>query len=318
MKIGLDVFGGDFAPVETIKGAILAREALQPPDRVVLIGKKEIILSLLEEYHADPSGFDIVHAPDVIEMGESPTKAFNQKPHSSIAEGFRLLKHKEIDAFASAGSSGAMLVGCVYVVNTIPGIIRPSALTFIPKENGGLSLLIDVGINPDAKADVLYQFGILGSLYAKYIQHIAKPNVGLLNIGTEEKKGNLVTQSVYQLMKGTRDFHFVGNVESRDLFKDSVHVFVCDGFIGNIILKQSEAIYRVLAKRGIRDSYLERFNYELYGGSPILGINETVVVGHGISNAVAIKNMILLTRDVHQAGLTEKIRQALRKFAADN
>ncbi|MCX6278255.1 MAG: phosphate acyltransferase PlsX [Bacteroidetes bacterium] len=318
MKIGLDVLGGDFAPRSAMLGAIMAQKDLPDSDQLVLIGGKEKILSFLKEENVSPDKFEIVDAPDMIEMDEQPTKALLNKPDSSISVGFKLLKHKEIHAFASAGSSGAMMVGSIYSVNTIQGIIRPSTPAYIPKENGGSSVLIDVGTNPDAKPDVMYQFGILGSLFAKHVFHIKKPRVGLLNIGAEEKKGSLTTQSAFQLMKDSKDFHFVGNVEGRELFRDNVDVIVCDGFVGNIVLKQVEAMYRVLVKRGIKDSYLDRFNYETYGGTPILGVNSTVIVGHGISNANAIRKMILMAKEVHDAKLSMKIRHALEHFSLNN
>lgn len=318
MKIGLDVLGGDFAPAATMHGAIMAQKELPARDTIVLIGDKEQILFFLKEENVNPSKFEIVDAPELIEMDEQPTKALVNKPNSSISVGFRMLKHKEINAFASAGSSGAMMVGSIYTVNTIQGIIRPSTPAYIPKENGGSSVLIDVGTNPDAKPDVMYQFGILGSLFAEHVFHVKKPRVGLLNIGSEEKKGSLTTQSAFQLMKDSKDFHFVGNVEGRELFRDNVDVIVCDGFVGNIVLKQVEAMYRVLAKRGIKDSYLDRFNYENYGGVPILGVNSTVIVGHGISNANAIKKMILMTKEVHEAKLSSRIKQALEQYSLNN
>jgi glycerol-3-phosphate acyltransferase PlsX len=318
MKIGLDVLGGDFAPKATMLGAIMAQKELPDSDQLVLIGDQEQILSFLKEENISPDKFEIVDAPDLIEMDEQPTKALLNKPNSSISVGFKLLKNKEINAFASAGSSGAMMVGSIYSVNTIQGIIRPSTPAYIPKENGGSSVLIDVGTNPDAKPDVMYQFGILGSLFAEHVFHVKNPRVGLLNIGSEEKKGSLTTQSAFQMMKDSKDFNFIGNVEGRELFRDNVDVIVCDGFVGNIVLKQVEAMYRVLAKRGIKDSYLDRFNYENYGGVPILGINSTVLVGHGISNANAIKRMILMAKDVHEARLSTKIRHALEHYSANN
>jgi glycerol-3-phosphate acyltransferase PlsX len=318
MKIGLDVLGGDFAPNATIHGAIMAQKQLPETDRIVLIGDQDVILSFLHEEKVDPDKFEIVDAPDLIEMDEQPTKALINKPNSSISVGFRMLKHKEIQAFASAGSSGAMMVGAIYSVNTIQGIIRPSTPAYIPKENGGSTVLIDVGTNPDAKPDVMYQFGILGSLFAEHVFHVKQPRVGLLNIGTEEKKGSLTTQSAFQLMKDSKDFHFVGNVEGRELFRDNVDVIVCDGFVGNIVLKQVEAMYRVLVKRGMKDAYLDRFNYENYGGTPILGVNSTVLVGHGISNAVAIRRMIIMAREVHEAKLAQKIKHALERYSVNN
>jgi glycerol-3-phosphate acyltransferase PlsX len=318
MKIGLDVLGGDFAPKATIHGAILAQKELPDTDQIVLIGDREGILAFLREENVRPNAFEIVDAPDLIEMDEHPTKALVNKPNSSISVGFRMLKHKEIQAFVSAGSTGAMMVGSIYSVNTIQGIIRPSTPAYIPKENGGSSVLIDVGTNPDAKPDVMYQFGILGSLFAEHVFHIKNPRVGLLNIGVEEKKGSLTAQSAFQMMKDSKDFHFVGNVEGRELFRDNVDVIVCDGFVGNIVLKQVEAMYRVLAKRGIKDSYLDRFNYETYGGTPILGINSTVIVGHGISNANAIRKMLLMAKEVHDAKLAQKIKHALEQYSLNN
>jgi len=318
MKIGLDVLGGDFAPNATMHGAILALKELPSTDKIVLIGDKENINSFLKEENISPSKFEIVDAPDLIEMDESPTKALVNKPNSSISTGFRLLKHKEINSFASAGSSGAMLVGAIYSVGNIQGIIRPSSPAYIAKENGGISILIDVGTNPDAKPDVMYQFGLLGSLFAEHVYHTKNPRVGLLNIGTEEKKGSLTSQSAFQLMKESKDYNFIGNVEGRELFRDNVDVIVCDGFVGNIVLKQIEAMYRVMVKRGIKDTYLDRFNYEIYGGTPILGVNGNVVVGHGISNSIAIKNMILLSREINEAKLPSRIKHALEQYSINN
>lgn len=311
MKIGIDVMGGDYAPEKIIKGAILAQKHIPTYDRIVLIGNKDLIYQHLEKEKFSPAEFDIVHAPDIISMGEHPIKAYSQKQESSISKGFRLLKENKIDAFAGAGNSGVMLVGSIYSVGTIQGIIRPATSTILPKENGNVGILLDIGTNPDCKPDVMYQFAILGSLYANYVYNMNEPKIGLLNIGTEEEKGSILTQSVYNLMKDTKDFNFVGNVESRDLFSNKADVIVTDGFTGNVVLKQVEAIYAMMKKRGLVDDYFERFNYENYGGSPILGINSTVILGHGISNEKAIKNMILLAKDVHEANLSKRIKSAL-------
>ncbi len=296
----------------------MAQKELPSTDKIVLIGNKGDILTFLKEQNADPAIFEIVDAPDLIAMDESPTKALVNKPNSSISTGFRMLKHQEIDSFASAGSSGAMLVGAIYSVGNIQGIIRPSSPAYIAKENGGMSILIDVGTNPDAKPDVMYQFGLLGSMFAEHVYHIKNPRVGLLNIGSEEKKGSLTTQSAFQLMKESKDYTFIGNVEGRELFRDNVDVIVCDGFVGNIVLKQIEAMYRVFVKRGIKDAYLDRFNYEIYGGTPILGVNGNVIVGHGISNSTAIKNMILLSRQISEANLPARIKHVLEQYTINN
>ncbi len=313
MRIGLDVMGGDFAPVSTISGAILAQRELEKSDRIVLIGDMEIILAELDKHKVNPEHFDIEHAHDVIEMGEHPTKAILKKPLSSISIGFELLKHKHIDAFTSAGSSGAMLVGAIYSVNNIQGVIRPCTSAMLPQEGGGLSLLLDVGTNPDAKPDVMYQFGLLGAFMAEHVYKIISPRVALLNIGHEEEKGNLSSQAAYHLMKNTKDYNFIGNIEGRDILRNRADVIVCDGFTGNILLKNIEGMYRLMMKHGLTDAYFDRFNYENYGGTPILGVNSTVIVGHGISNNIAIKNMLLLARDVHNARLSLKIRKALAK-----
>lgn len=314
MKIGLDVMGGDFAPEATLDGAILTHATLSPTDRIVLIGDSEMIHNELKKKSQDPKIFDIVHSSQVIEMAEKPLKALTNKPDSSISIGFRLLKSRKINAFCSAGNSGAMMVGSMYSVGSIPGVIRPTTIAHVPQENGGDSIILDIGTNPDIKADVLYQFALLGSIYAHDVLKLKNPRVGLLNIGVEEGKGNLLCQSAFQLMKDSKDFNFIGNVESRDIFRSKVDVIVCDGFTGNIVLKQIEAMYRMLQKRNLLDDYFLRFNYEIYGGSPVLGVNSAVVIGHGISNAIAIKNMILLSKEIYEAKLAGKIKRELHKF----
>jgi glycerol-3-phosphate acyltransferase PlsX len=314
MRIGLDVMGGDYAPDVTIQGAIQALSEISSNDRIFLFGQREVINKKLKEYNSDPALFSIVHSPDIIGMGERPIKAYTRKPESSIGKGFNYLQHREIDSFASAGNSGATMVGAIYSVATIKGVFRPSTLTIIPKESGGMNVILDVGTNPDIKPDVMYQFAILGSIYSKHVLKTKNPKVGLLNIGEEEEKGNLLCQSAFRLMKGSKDFNFYGNVEGRDLFKDRADVIVCDGFTGNIVLKQMEAMYRLMVKRNLVDEYIDRFNYENYGGSPILGVNSTVVIGHGISSAKAIKNMILSSKAIYEAKLTQKIKRAMTKY----
>jgi len=311
MRIGLDVMGGDFAPVAAIDGAILAAKELSHDDKIVLIGQEAVIRSLLHERGCDTHVFEVVNAPDIIEMGEHPTKALARKPEASINIGFQMLKHKKLDSFASAGNSGAMLVGSIFSVNTIQGIVRPCTSAIIPQEDGGYSLLVDVGTNPDAKSDVFYQFGLIGSIYVQNVYKVEKPRVALLNIGHEEEKGNLTTQSAYHLMKDSKDFNFIGNVEGRDILHNKADVIVCDGFTGNIILKLIESFYNLMEKRNLMDSYIHRLNYENYGGTPILGINGAVIMGHGISNDIAIKNMVLLGRDVYKAKIASKIKHAL-------
>ena len=318
MKVGLDVMGGDFAPKATIMGAILAHKELPSTVRIVLIGDESIILQSLQEENADPANFDIVHASEVIGMGEHPTKALVRKPDSSIAIGFKMMQNKEIDAFASAGSSGAMLVGAIYSVGTIEGILRPCTAAILPSEMGGSSILLDVGTIVDVKPEILYQLAILGSLYAQCVYKMENPKVGLLNIGSEEGKGNAVCQAAFPLLKDSLDFNFIGNVESRDLLKGKADVIVCDGFTGNILLKNMESMYHLIKKHGFNNDYFERFNYENFGGIPLLGIDGSVVVGHGISNDRAIKNMIILAYDIHASQLSTKIKDALATITSSN
>ncbi|WP_417264922.1 phosphate acyltransferase PlsX [Brumimicrobium sp.] len=312
MKLGLDISGGDFAPRANVLGAILALEKLPDDVEIVLIGREDDITSILKEKGVVSNRLSVVNAPDVITMEDHPTRAIPQKPNSSISVGFELLAQKKIDSFASTGNTGAMLVGSIYKINSIPGVIRPCITSVLPKVEGGNSIILDVGSNADCKPDVLYQFASLGSLYAQNVMGIKSPKVGLLNIGEEEGKGNLLTQSAYKLMKGTEDFNFIGNIEGRDLFNGKADVVVCDGFTGNIVLKQAEGIYSIAKQLGMKDTYFDRFNYENYGGTPILGVNSDVIIGHGISNDVAVKNMMCLAHDVAKSELTRKIKEAFK------
>lgn len=312
MKIGFDIMGGDFAPENCLEGVKLAVKELPPDVTLVLIGDSETAKSYLEKSNADMARFEFANATEVLEMGEHPTKALAQKPNSSISIGFKLLKEEKIHAFASAGNTGAMLVGSMFSVKVVPGVIRPCITNPLPKENGGWGIILDVGTNADCKPDVLYQFGILGSIFAKEVYKIQNPKVGLLNIGEEAEKGNLVSQATYNLMKGSKDFNFIGNVEGRDLFNDKADVIVCEGFTGNVVLKTAEAFYTLIKKRKRSDDYFDKFNYELYGGTPILGINSNVLIGHGISSALAFKNMLLLAKDIVEAKLNEKIKQVFQ------
>jgi phosphate acyltransferase len=309
MKIGFDIMGGDYAPENAIKGAILAQKVLNSEDKIVLIGDEAKAKSLLELYGGSTLDFEYVHTTEVIGMGEHAAKAFTQKPNSSIGLGFQLLREQKIDAFASAGNTGSMLVGTMFTIKSIPGVIRPCITSILPKEDGGVGLILDVGSNADCKPDVLYQFGVLGSIYAEKVYGIQKPKVALLNIGEEPEKGNLVAQAAYNLMKDSKDFHFVGNVEGRDLFNNAADVIVCEGFVGNVVLKEAEAFYYLLRKRGLLDDYFKRFNYENYGGTAVLGANGNVVIGHGISNDIAFKNMLLHCKEVVNANLPHFIKQ---------
>lgn len=310
MKIGLDILGGDYAPKATIEGAILASKLLSEAQQIVLIGDQDLAKQYIEQAGEDPAFFDYVHAPDNIGMGEHPTKAIAQKPNSSISRGFQLLKEGAIDSFASAGNTGAMLVGAMFSIKTIPGVIRPAIATNVPKTKSGFGILLDVGANADCKPEMLPQFGLLGSLFAEHVYGIANPTVGLLNIGEEEEKGNILTLAAHPLMKSYERINFIGNVEGRELFDDKADVIVCDGFVGNVVLKLAESFYVLTRKKSIDDAFFDRFNYEQYGGSPILGVNAPVIIGHGISSPEAIKNMVLLARDMIESNIIGKIKSA--------
>jgi glycerol-3-phosphate acyltransferase PlsX len=312
IRIGVDILGGDFAPEATVKGSILAAVEMHEKAKLVLLGDQEKIESICNQEKFDPAVFEIVHTTDTIEMSDYPAKAFSQKPNASIVLGFKYLSSGKLDGFASAGNTGAMLVGAMQLVKSVPGIIRPCITASVPKLSENSTILLDVGINPDTKPDVLYQYAILGSLYAKYVYNIDEPRVGLLNIGEEEEKGNLQSKIAYSAMKGTKDFNFIGNVEANGLFSENIDVIVCDGFVGNVMLKEAEAFYTLLRKRNIKDDFFEKFNFVNYGGTPILGINAPVMIGHGISNEIAIKNMILHTADVIHAKLVDKIKEAFK------
>jgi len=314
MRIGIDMMGGDFAPGATLEGSVLARQALPAGSEIVLIGDEELIRKTADENGHDISGFVIVNTPTQVEMGDNPLRAFKEKADAGLFLGLRMLRNKEIDGFCSAGNTGAMLVGSMQIIGQIPGIIRPAISIIVPNISGKNSILLDVGLNPDAKPEVLYQYGILGSVYAGIINQSQDPTVSLLNIGSEEDKGNVVTKSAYQLMKDSKDFRFVGNIEANELFhKFKSDVIVCDGFVGNVLLKEAEAIYKLAAMKGACMEHFEFFNFENYGGTVVLGIEAPVVIGHGISNGNAIKQMILQTSTVTGAGMINAIKEALKK-----
>ena len=296
----------------TLNGAYLATKELKKNEKIVLVGDENIAKSWLLSKNIDSSIFEFIHADEVISMNEHATKALRKKPNNSISIGFKALKDKEIDVFSSAGNSGAMLVGSMFSIGPIKGVIRPSITSVLPKKNGGVGLILDVGVNADCKPDVLFQFAILGSLFAENVYNIKNPKVGLLNIGEERGKGNLLTQATYRLLEDNDDINFIGNIEGRDLFNDKADVVVCDGFTGNVVLKLAESFYTLIDQKKLSDPYFDRFNYEIYGGTPVLGVDGNVLIGHGISNENAIKNMILLGKDLINSKLNIKIKKAFK------
>lgn len=310
MKIGIDTLGGDYAPEPNLLGACMALDELSEDVRITLVGDEVGNKEILSSEGIDPDRFDFLHTTELIGMGEHPTKALARKKNSSIALGYQALKSNKIQAFCSTGNTGAMLVGAMLSVRAISGVIRPCITSILPQENGDVSVLLDVGSNADCKPDVLYQFGILGSEYMKHVFKVDQPRVALLNIGEEQEKGNLLAQAAHENMLDTEHFNFIGNVEGRDLFNNKADVIVCDGFTGNVVLKEAEAFYTMIKKRKLSDGFFDRFNYELYGGTPILGINSCAIIGHGISSPLAVKNMLILGFEVAEAQLSENIKKA--------
>ncbi|MBQ0113603.1 MAG: phosphate acyltransferase PlsX [Bacteroidales bacterium] len=311
MRIGLDVMGGDFAPEAIVKGACLAVDELSSSDELVLFGKQDAIEKILAEQGVAKEKFVIVDCSEVIDMHDQPIKGFTAKPNSSLAVGFSYLKKGQIDTFASAGNSGAMLVGTMYSVGLMEGVLRPCLAALIPKAKEGVTVLLDVGVDTDTKPETLYQFGLLGSCYAECALGVKNPRVALTNIGEEDGKGNLQSKAAFQLMKNST-YNFVGNAEPVEIYKDNVDVMVCDGFVGNLLMKNIEAFARIIAKRGMVDDFIKRFNYEIYGGLPLLGANGVVIVGHGVSNEKAIKSMVLQSKNIYESNIINKLKAELQ------
>lgn len=312
MKIAVDAMGGDFAPEAIVEGVLMAAAELPENVTVVLIGKQIIIQELIKKHTTEAvTNVELVNADDVIDMSEHPTKALSQKPNSSIGVGFKLLKEGTVQAFCSAGNTGAMHVGALFSIKAIDGVLRPCIAGFVPQLTGGYAVMLDIGANADCKPEMLAQFGEIGSIYAQSTFAIERPRVALMNIGSEEQKGSLVAQAAHQLLKDNNRINFVGNIEGGDFFAGQADVIITDGFTGNAMFKLGESFYKVAAQRGIRDEFLDKTNYESVGGSPILGVNGNVIIAHGISSPLAIKNMInLAIRQVESDAYT-KIAQAL-------
>lgn len=316
MNIALDMMGGDFAPLEAVKGVSEYLSGATAPAHLQLIGDELQLQPLIQEYQLPRESYTVVHASQVIDMHEHPTKALKEKQQSSIAIGFHLLATGKTNAIISAGNTGAMLVGAIYSIKPIDGVSRPTIGAYMPRENGSLGLLLDAGINADCKPENLNQFAILGSLFAQHVWGIENPKVGLLNIGEEEGKGNILTQATYPLLKENPLIQFVGNIEGRDVFLDKADVIVCEGFTGNVMLKMAESVYDIIKRRSIHDEYFDRFEFEQYGGVPVLGVNKPVIIGHGISHGPSFKNMILMAQKIVEIELIEKIKKSFNEQPA--
>jgi phosphate acyltransferase len=318
MRIGVDIMGGDYAPSAPIEGAILAHQRLGAKAQIVLIGDQAVIRQELEARGYATAAFSVVHTDQVIGMEESPTKAVTSKPNSSINVGIGMVKQKLLDGFVSAGNTGAMLVASIMGLGKIPGVQRPTIGTLIEIGHGRKALLCDVGANVDCKPEILYQFGILAKVFLEGVVQVPNPRIGLLNVGEEEGKGPDTVKAAHQLMKASTQLNFIGNVEGRDIYKGSADAFICDGFTGNIVLKFGESMYGLLKERFPEDLFIETFNFENYGGVPILGVKGISIIGHGISTAKAVESMITSALLAAENQLVSKIEAAFAALQTEN
>ena len=312
MVIGIDMMGGDYAPLEAVKGVKAYLNNSPSPLTLCLVGDEKQVRPLLEELKINVAAVQVQHADEVIGMHEHPTRALKEKQHSSIAIGFGLLAKNKIDAFISAGNTGAVLVGTHFSIKPLEGVIRPTISTIIPKRNGNTSLLLDVGLNADCKPEQLNQFAMMGTIYAREILGVENPTTGLVNVGEEEGKGNQLAQATYPLLKENKQINFIGNIEGRDILGHKADVMVCDGFTGNIILKMAESIYDISRDEKIDNPYFNRFNFEDYGGTPILGVAKPVIIGHGISGEKAFLNMLKLAEKMLQKDVMGTLQKAIQ------
>jgi glycerol-3-phosphate acyltransferase PlsX len=278
----------------------------------VLIGNEEEMKAALLKENFPIDKVEFFHAPDGITMSSSPVKSIASSPNSSIVKGFDLLAEGKIDGFCSAGNSGSMLVGSVMKLGLLREDLRPCLLSILPNLAGQDGILLDVGANADCKPENLLDFAILGSTYAEVHLKIKNPKVGLVNIGEEPEKGNMLSIASHKLMAEYSKISFVGNLEGRELFDGKADVAVCSGFVGNVILKLAEKFYELAMRKGLKDDpFYSKMNYERHGGSPVLGVNKPVVVGHGISSPLAIKNMMKLTKELVEENFVEKLKAAI-------
>ena len=332
IKIAVDAMGGDYAPENVIEGAIMALRESNNRFEIVFVGDEKKIKNELRKYDTIGLNYSIVDAPQVIGMDDIPTVALRRKKNSSIVVGMKLHSDGEVDAFASAGNTGAVLTAATFILGRIEGISRPTIGSVFPTESGRKSIMLDVGANVDCKPNHLFEFAIMGSIYSSEILGQKNPKVALLNIGEESTKGGDVVLQAYQLLSESK-LNFVGNVEGRDILLGKADVIVCDGFVGNIVLKFAESVLGVLKRklrnhamrnifrrltfgllaRGLRKA-LKEFDYQEYGGVPFLGVNGVAIIGHGSSTAVAIKNMIYRAEETVYRKINQKIKEALKTY----
>lgn len=330
VNVAVDAMGGDHAPAAIVEGAVAAINSSKSI-KIFLVGKEEQIKQELTKYSFESSQIEVIPATEIIEMAESPVMAIRKKKDSSIVRALHLVKEGVCDAFVSAGSSGAILVGGQLVVGRIKGVERPPLAPLIPTKEG-VSLLIDCGANVDARPSHLVQFAKIGSVYMESIMGISNPKVAIVNIGAEEEKGNALVKETFSLLKNTPEINFIGSIEARDIPKGLADVIVCEAFVGNVILKLYEGVGATLidtVKKGMMTSFrsklgallvkpalkkcLKAFDLEEYGGAPLLGLKGLVVKTHGSSKATEIKNTILQCQVFKEQNINEKIKKVVAK-----
>ncbi len=333
-RIVVDAMGGDFAPANAVLGAVEAFNENKSFD-LFLVGKEKKIIEVLSSNNFSFSKDFIVNADEVIEMGDSPASSLKLKPNSSIVVGAQLVRDKKADAFVSAGNTGAMMAASTLIIGRIPGLGRPTIGAEMPNVNG-ICYLYDVGASKDSKPTHLFEYAIMGTIFAKEMGGISNPKVGVLSMGEEEGKGNEVTEAAAKLLKVSR-LNFIGNVEGRDILAGNVEVVVCDGYVGNIILKFGESVPKLLKQlltktaeksffdklliglsKNVLKKSLKSLDYQEYGGVPLLGVNGISIIGHGSSSVRAIKNMVLRANEMHKKQLVRKMTNAISEYSIKN
>jgi phosphate acyltransferase len=330
-RIAVDAMGGDFAPHNAVLGAVQAYNDVKSFD-LFLVGKRDTIIKVLNENKISFNHDKIINADEVIDMGDSPTTALKSKPDSSIVVGAKLVKDKKADAFVSAGNTGAMMAASTLIIGRIEGVGRPTIGAEIPSLNG-ICYLYDVGAGKDARPNHLLEYAVMGSIFAKEIGSINNPSIGVLSMGEEEGKGNELSEETAKLLRKT-NLNFIGNVEGKDILTGKANVVVCDGFVGNIILKFGEAVPKLLKHllrqtadkniidkikialtRGTLRKALKALDYQEYGGVPLLGVNGISIIGHGSSTSKAIKNMVLRAYEMYNKNLVSKIENSIKQYS---
>jgi glycerol-3-phosphate acyltransferase PlsX len=331
MRIALDAMGGDHAPAEIVRGALYALES-DGTLEIILVGDEGLLTGFFPEIQNKPN-LRIRHCSQVIEMGEHPAMAYRKKKDASISVATQLVREGQAEAVVSAGSTGAQMTAALLGLGRIPGIERPAIVTMIPTAEG-LKLLLDSGANTGSGPESLVQFAQMGQIYAESFLKIESPKVYLLSNGSEETKGDEAVKAAHQLLKGRPDLNFLGNIEGRDVLKGQADVIVCDGFVGNVVLKMMEGVFETLFQqleeicskrltykigamliKGALKQILKEIDYSEYGGAPLLGVNGISIICHGSSNATAIKNALLMAKTCVRAGFLDQLKETLKEKA---